>query len=142
MPDTTDLQKRLRRFVPFSTPDDPGRLMHEAADALEAQDERLEEYTSGGHVSAHKCEYDSGHILHGAPSLCVPCRVDLEKRAEKADAELTLLREVAKRAEDIDEGAFCVPAPFPASVLGVTERDVEALRASLQAYKEFQKGSE
>ena len=93
MPDTTDLQKRLREAARHSREYGTGLqagFFNEVADALEAQ-----------------------------------------------QAELSLLREIAKRAEDIN-----AVGEYDESHSIVPDDVLLPLLASLQAYKEFQNRSE
>lgn len=89
------------------------------------------------------------HPSHRWDRTCPGCWDELVLKRERAleaqQAELTLLREVAKRADDIfdlergpsETGGWWLRKPYP-DLTG----ELHALGTSLQAYKEFQKGSE
>lgn len=122
MPDTTDQQPTLEQEVLRRLREHDTSFSQEAADVLEAV---IRERDNAWHneIQSSKSHHD---------------------KIDRLQAELTLLREVAKRADMVEDDASM---DMRATIGNEHPYDVQArfiddLRASLPAYKEFQKGSE
>lgn len=76
-------------------------------------------------------------VCRGGVTCALHSTEEYQEQEKELRAELTLLREVAKRAERYQLSHGCPNARIAAEEC----KDADLLRASLQAYKEFQNRS-